>query len=206
MGSAVKNKSKSQQTTILLDNYLYISHMDEGIQFWRLPDCPEEIDDSLQSTFATTNALGRSAPVFTYSNSGPRTVTVSLNLHRDLMDDINEGYSNSKLQGVGEDYIDNMVKAIQAIALPKYNLSNKAVEPPMIAIRFVDQIFIKGVVNGQVQVTYKKPILSNNKYAQVTISFSVSEIDPYDATSVYKNGSFRGVVKTLKRGMNISED
>lgn len=205
MGIAVK-KGDVRQTSILLDNYLYISHLGKDLTYWRLPDCPEEIDDSMQSTFAATNALGRSAPVMTYSNSGPRSVTVTLNLHRDLMDDINEGYSNSKLQGIGEGYVENLLHAIQAIALPKYNLNNKAVEPPLIAIRFVDQIFIKGVVNGQVSVKYKKPILSNNRYAQISISFTVSEVDPYDATTVYQNGSFRGVVRTLRKGMNISED
>lgn len=195
--------STKKQNTILLDNYLYISHLDGDLQFWRLPACPDSIDDSMQSTFVPTNALARSAPVYTYSNSGPRSVTVSLDLHRDIMDDINTGYSNVKLQGTGEDYIDNLIKAIQSIALPKYNLSNKAVEPPLVAVRFVDQIFIKGIVSGNVSVTYKKPILSNNKYAQVSISFTISEVDPYDATEVYKNGSFRGVVRTLKKGMNI---
>lgn len=196
----------AKQNTMLLDNYLYISHMDDGLKFWRLPACPDSIDDAMQSTFSSTNALGRSAPVFTYSNSGPRSISISLKLHRDIMDDINTGYSNSPLQGTGEDYVDNLIRAIQSIALPKYNLNNKAVEPPMVAVRFVDQIFIKGVVNGSVGVTYEKPILSNNKYAQVTISFTISEVDPYDSTTVFRNGSFRGVVKTLRKGMNIAED
>jgi hypothetical protein len=46
-------------------------------------------------------------------------------------------------------------------------------------------------------VTYEKPILANGKYAGVDISLTVSEIDPYDATAIYKNGSFRGTVSTL---------
>lgn len=157
------------------------------------------------STFTQTTALGRSAPVFTYSGSGPRSVQVTLKLHRDIMDDVNLSKSNVTLRE-GEDYIDNLIRAIQSIAVPKYNLSNKAVEPPLVAVRFANQIFIKGVVSSDVGVTYEKPILYNGKYAQVTVSFTVYEVDPYDATTVYKNGSFRGVVKTLKRGMNIEEE
>lgn len=202
----------SQKRTGLLleDNYLYISHLDEEYQYWFLPSSPDAIQDAMTSTFNQTNALGRSAPVFTYSYSGGRTVQVTLKLHRDIMDDVNEGRSNASRK-VGEDYVDTLVRAIQSIALPKYNLSNKAVEPPLVAVRFCDQIFIKGIVNGAVGVTYNKPIVltydgKQSKYAEVTVSFAVSEVDPYDSTTVFTNGSFRGVVQTLKKGMHLEED
>lgn len=185
------------------DNYIYISHLDNDYKFWRIPVTPDEITDNMDSNFGSVNALGRSAPVYTYSHSGPRSMTVTINLHRDLMDDVNQGWSNAKL-GYGEDYIDNLVKALQAISLPKYNLSNKAVEPPLVAIRFSNDIFIKGVVNGSISVTYSGPILSNNKRAAIKISFSIYEVDPYDATSVFKNGSFRGVVATLRNRMGLN--
>ena len=96
----------------------------------------------MQSTFTPTTALGRTAPVYTFSNSGPRTVQIELPLHRDLMDDVNIGVSNSKL-GEGEDYVDNLLRALQAIALPRYNLQNKAIEPPLVAIRISNEIFRK---------------------------------------------------------------
>jgi hypothetical protein len=156
----------------------------------------------MQSTFVPNTALGRSAPVFTFSNAGPRTVQIELHLHRDMMDEINSGVSNAKLE-YGEDYIDNLIKALQAIALPKYNLSNKAVEPPLVAMRLSNEVFIKGIVSSAIGLTYKLPLLSNGKYAQVTISLQITEVDPYDATTVFKNGSFRGVVNTLKTGMNL---
>lgn len=201
---ATSAKGRSNKTNILLDNYLYISHLDSDLQYWRLPSCPDTLNDSMDSSFSPTTPLGRSAPVYTYQHSGPRSVQITLNLHRDIMDDINENYSNSK-QKTGEDYVDNLIHAIQAIAVPKYNLSNKAVEPPLVAVRIENQLFIKGVVSSSVGVTYKKPILYNGKYALVEVSFTVSEVDPYDASTVYKNGSFRGVVKTLKKGMNIED-
>lgn len=188
---------------LLPDNYLYISHLDEGLKFWRLPCTPETISDSMTSTFNETSALGRSAPVFTYSKSGPRTVQVSLHLHRDMMDALNVGSSNADLK-YGEDYIDNLIKALQSITLPKYNVSNKAVEPPLVALRISNEVFIKGVVNGAIGLEYKLPILSNGKYAQVSLQLTINEVDPYDATTVYQNGSFRGVVKTLKSGMGMN--
>ena len=192
---------------LLPDNYLYISHLDEDFQFWRLPCDPETISDSMGSTFTPTSALGRSAPVYTYGNSGPRTVQVSLHLHRDMMDAVNIGVSNADLK-YGEDYVDNLIKALQAIAVPKYNLSNKAVEPPLVALRLSNEVFIKGIVNGSIGLEYKLPLIppaTGSKYAQVTLSLTITEVDPYDASTVFKNGSFRGVVKTLKKGMNIED-
>lgn len=189
---------------VLDDNYIYISHLDKGFQFWKLPAWPDTVSDSMSSTFNPTSALGRTAPVFTFSDAGPRIVSIDLFLHRDMMDDINTGISNSKL-GEGEDYVDNLLKALQSIALPRYNLQNKAIEPPMVALRLGNEIFIKGIVSQAISVTYKKPILSNGKYAIAELNLTISEVDPYDATTVYKNGGFRGVVRSLKKGMNLED-
>lgn len=196
---------KLQDKYILPENYIYISHLDDEFKFWRIPSCPETISDQMGSTFGETSALGRSAPVFTYSKSGPRTVQVEIKLHRDLMDDINFGVSNAELAN-GEDYIDSLLRALQSIAVPKYNLTNKAVEPPLVALRLSNEVFIKGIVNSPIAITYKLPILANGKYAEASLSLTVTEVDPYDATTVFKNGSFRGLVKTLRKGMNIEED
>ena len=73
------------------------------------------------------------------------------------------------------------------------------VDPPMVAVRFGNDIYIKGVVTGSVSVDYSPPILETNKYAVVTIGFEVSEVDPYDASMVAQAGSFRGLDKSLER-------
>lgn len=197
-------KNNKTYAAVLEDNYIYISHLDEKFQFWKLPSWPDSVTDSMSSNFQATNALGRTAPVYTFSNSGPRTVQISIALHRDLMDEVNIGISNSSL-GEGEDYVDNLLKALQAIAVPKYNLTNKSVEPPLVALRLGNEIFVKGVVTSGIGLTYSKPILSNGKYAQVQITIVISEVDPYDASSVFKNGGFRGVVRSLRKGMNLEE-
>lgn len=201
--SVAKQNPKLSYLT-LPDNYIYISHLGDDGEYLMLPSYPETIQDQMQSTFAQTSALSRSAPVFTYSNSGPRSIQVTLELHRDIMDDINIGVSNIKPED-RDDYVDTLIKKLQAIAVPKYNLTNKAVEPPVVAVRFGDEIFIKGVVSGAISVTYGKPILSNNKYARCTVAFSIYETDPYDATSVASNGSFRGLTRGMRKGMNYSE-
>ena len=181
----------------ILDNYIYLYHTDE---FLILPTYPDQIMDSMQSTFASTNALSRSAPIFSFSNAGPRTVQIGLELHRDMLNDLNSGMSTLDIQDLNDDYVDTLVKRLQAIALPKYLAETKAVEPPMVAVRFGDEIFIKGVVIGGISITYKKPIIIVNgresKYAQVSISFNVHEVDPYDAESVARLGSFRGLTKS----------
>ena len=175
-------------------NYIYLYHTDKVII---IPEYPETITDNMTSTFTPTQALSRSAPVFTYANSGPRTVTFNLELHRDMVNDLNitAGNTNLKSNVVSQtdDYVDILIKELQSIALPRYNVNNRAVIPPRVAVRFGNELFISGVVNSTISCTYNKPILSNGKYAKVSISFTVSEYDPYDATLVSQLGSFRGI-------------
>ena len=175
-------------------NYIYLYHTDK---FIIIPEYPESITDNMTSTFNQTTALSRSAPVFTYANSGPRVVTINLELHRDMVNDLNitAGNTNLKSNVVSQtdDYVDILIKELQSIALPRYNVNNRAVIPPRVAVRFGNELFISGVVNSAIQCTYSKPILSNGKYAKVSISFTVYEYDPYDATLVSQLGSFRGI-------------
>ena len=181
---------------MLSQNYIYLYHLDEWLF---LPEYPDSLSDRMDSSFARTNALSRTAPVFTYSNSGPRSVNVRVHLHRDLVDSVNAMTSNMT-QEDGEDYVETLIRKIQAIALPRYDFGNKSVIPPMIALRVGNDVFIKGVVVGGVSITYEKPIMRNNKYAQATISFDVYEVDPYDAESVSRMGSFRGITRAFKDG------
>ena len=190
---------------MLINSYIYLYHLDK---FVVLPDYPESLTDTLKSSFSETNALARTAPVFSYQNSGPRNIsTVSLTLHRDMMETLNRDISNLKDNVVdlsGDDYVDTLIKYLQAASLPKYNeysSGSKAVIPPMVAVRFGNDIFIKGVINSAIQITYKKPILNNDKYAVVDVGFNISEVDPYDADTVLQQGSFRGITRSFKDGI-----
>lgn len=181
------------------ENYIYISHLGENGHWWWIPCCPESISDSMSSQFSSATALGRSAPVWTYSSSGPRTVQISILLHRDMMDLVNVGNSSaSSFATAKEDHVDSLVRALQSISVPKYSISDKAIEPPLVSIRLSNEVFIKGIVNGDIGLEYHLPIISGNRYAQVKLSITVTEVDPYDATTVFKNGSFRGLVQTMR--------
>lgn len=185
----------------LITNYIYLYHINK---FILLPTYPESVTDSLSATYSSTTPISRSAPIYSYSYSGPRSIDVSLKLHRDMMQMINYNQSNINLNEIelGDDYVDTLVKQIQAIALPRYQTSSKMVNPPMVALRFGDEIYIKGVVTGGISVTYSGPLIDvsgGTKYAEVALSFHIDEVDPYDADTILTKGSFRGLSRTLER-------
>ena len=192
-----------------IENYIYIYQL--GV-YVILPTYPDSITDALGSTFAIENILSRTAPVFSYSYSGPRTVTLNFTFHRDMMNSLN--YDNFNFidevgNMLGQDYIDTLVRYLQAMALPSYNaveaassVYNSMVNPPIIAVRIGTTLFIKGIVNGEVQVTYSGPISREGKYMQIGISFTVSEIEPQDAEQVAKWGSSRGMESLLTRSLH----
>lgn len=200
---------KSSPAFKMIDNYIYLYHLDK---FCVLPTYPDTLTDNMSTTFKDTNALSRSAPVFSYIQSGPRTITISLPLHRDLMTDLNRNVSNLKDNVVdfsGDDYIDTLVAYLQACSVPRYNeysSGSKSVIPPMVAIRFGNTMFVKGVITSGVSVDYNKPILWNGKYASVRVAFTVTEINPYDADSIAAEGSFRGISSTFRNGIYASTD
>lgn len=181
----------------MIDNYIYLYHTDTLIA---IPTFPETIADTMSARFSETTPLSRSAPIYSFVNSGPRTFAVSLQLHRDMMTDINIASSNLKIANLDdEDYVDILVKQLNAAVLPRYAAQEKMVNPPMIAVRFGNDIFCKGVVTGGLTTTYSGPILRTDKYAQVNIDFTINEIDPYDADSVMQLGHFRGLNTDLER-------
>ena len=179
----------------MLDNYIYLYHTDT---FIIIPAYPENFTDSMRVEYNQETPLMRSAPIFSYSSSGPRSLDVNITMHREMMQQINYGVSNANV-GIHDDYVDELIKQIQAAALPTYSTSSKMVDPPMVAIRFGNEIFCKGVVSGDVRVTYDLAVLQNGKYAQVGLGFTIMEVDPYDALTVQQIGSFRGLDTSLER-------
>lgn len=181
----------------MIDNYVYLYHVN---QFIIIPTFPESMNDTLSVNFNKSTPMSRSAPIYSYSDSGPRSLQINLDLHRDMMTELNYQTSNAKVE-LGDDYVDTLIKQIQAAALPNYNGSEKLVDPPMVAVRFGNDLFIKGVVTGAVSVTYQLPILETEKFGHVSVSFTVEEVDPYDANTVMRTGSFRGLDTTLERNL-----
>ena len=181
----------------MIENYIYMYHVQ---QFIVIPTYPESLTDTLSVEFASSTPMSRSAPIYSYSKSGPRQITIKLDLHRDLMTQVNKDVSNIPVSP-GDDYVDTLIKQIQSISLPVYGATEKMVDPPIIACRFGNDIFIRGVVEGNVGVDYDLPIISGNKYAHVGVSFTIVEVDPYSAPQVMTSGSFRGFDASLERNV-----
>lgn len=183
------------------DNYIYMYHTQT---FMILPVYPNDISDSMSANFSSSAPLLRSAPIYSYSGSGPRSVKFNFTLHRDLMNVVNENVSNIPKGSDPIDYVDTMVKQLQAIAVPRYDSSSKMVDPPMVAVRIGDEIFVKGIVVGGISLNYMLPLMEINgqrKYSQIEVGFSVTEVDPYDATTIMQKGSFRGPSTDLERNI-----
>ena len=163
-----------------------------------LPSYADDVNDTIQISFQPSTPLSRSAPIYSYTGSGPRTLSVTFDLHRDMMWQLNYKQSNLPINDAdGDDYVDIMAREIQAAALPTYSVTEKMVNPPLISLRLGNDIFIKGVVSGNVGVTYGYPILENRKYAKVRIAFGINEVTPFGADDVIRMGSFRGMSTTL---------
>lgn len=194
VGNGASNQIKAFD---MPDNFIYFYHLD---QFIMLPLYADSVQDSMSVAFEQSTPLSRSAPIYSYRNSGPRTVQVGFDLHRDLMTDINYQKSNVPVGSpdMGDDYVDILIKYLQAAALPVYNATNKMVSPPIVAMRLGKDIFIKGIVNGSVGLTYKFPILKNGKYALISLNFAIEEVEPYDAWDAVAQGSYRGLDTTLE--------
>lgn len=166
-----QTKNIAQNPITVIDNYIYLYHTETVIL---LPVFPESIADNTSTTFSETPILGRSAPIYTYSSSGPRQVEINLKLHRDMLNDINTSnnivsYSHKDkpelLKKVKrDDYMEVLIAELQSAALPVYEASKKLINPPIVAIRIGDEIFCKGVIQGGVRVNYSGPILANNEY------------------------------------------
>lgn len=175
------------------ENYIILHHVGKALL---IPVDPDAMSDNMGVSYAESNPLSRSAPIYSYQNSGPRAVQVTFTLHRDLMREC-----NPDLKIDGEDPVDYMIENLDALALPDYDAASKIVNPPLVSLKIRDEIYIKGVVAGSVGLTYGLPILKYgnvSKYAMVTVSFGVNEVTPYSASILpsvggkYRIGSSTG--------------
>ena len=193
-----------------LSAYIYIYHL--GLQF-NIPTIPDSFNDSLGIQFEATPVLGRSAPQQTFTSAGPRSIQVSLKFHRQifalenpqlgtltqskkvLMPDVATG---ELVEYKATDAADVFINALQALSVPKYTDAAKSIVPPSLFVRFGDEIAIRGVPSGFQKIS-SGPWLKSNKQAEVTITFTVTEVEPYSAQYVAQNGGLRGLSTTLER-------
>lgn len=162
-----------------INNYIYLYHLDK---FFIIPTYPEQLQDSSQANFSEESILGRSAPIYSFSNSGPRTLNVTLKMHREL---------TSQVNGQADDIVDELTNALQAAVVPDYQIGSKMVNPPLVAVSFGSDVYIKGIIRGAVTITRDLPIIMDDKFAIINIGFSVTETTPFSGRDLLKVGSWR---------------
>ena len=139
-------------------------------QYFGIPCYPTSISDSLSVSHTSNTVAYRTEPYYNYSGSGPRVVSISLNLHREMA-------------GAVGLLVDDLVKAVQSACYPKTGASN-AIETVFCAGA---DVYIRGIITGSVSVTYSGPII-DAKYNVIDLSFSITEVKGDLITQGYKLG------------------
>ena len=124
-----------------------------------MPCYPKNLSDSVNSSFSSDSLFTSTEPYVVFSNSGPRQVSVSFQLHREM-----RGYDN-------DTYIDNIVNTIQAACYP----ISDGVMGVEVRLIIGKDIYIRGIINGSVNISYSGPII-DGKYNIVDIGFSIQEV------------------------------
>ena len=173
----------------LEENYLYFYHTDTLVL---LPYWPLNIQDNQGANWNSTSILGRSAPIQSYSSGQARTVSVQLKFHREMLKQTNMRQPHNRVIDASfeEDYVDYVINMLYGCVIPNYSSSAKLVDPPLVAARFGNQTYIKGIVTN-FSVGYSGAILRDRKYSEIEITLSMTEINPYDAVTAMGVGSFR---------------
>lgn len=176
-----------------MNNYIIFHHIGttEVPYSIELPVSPTSLTESASANFVSTSILGRNAPVYTYTYSGPRQVSINMVIHREMTgNSAFTTYGNSSRVDYYYkrqfDSLDILMDSLRAVVV-----SSKTYEgttPPKITLCLDNQIKITGVVSS-VNTQYSLPII-NGKYQVATIAFTVNELDPYDAIDVIMSGGY----------------
>jgi len=159
------NPSKFQQNfSGLITNYA----IDSGVKGRLIPFSfsPDGLSDSVNASYRQTTIPGASAPQITYSATGARTVSLSLNLPLDYLPP-NSPYTNF------EDYLN----AFRALTYPRYSLSGGKVSSPHCQL-LLPNIVLDGVCT-QCGIEYKVDRVANDGSMSASISLSFMEVIDY---------------------------
>lgn len=185
-----------------------------------LPIYPEQVSEQISANWQQQPVLGRSSPVAAYANTSLKSVSFSLDLHRDfLTGSYSLDYSTSKTLGYkdgGKDVIDksqlagyqqetssgpfstrswyiSINKMLQMSCYPQY--TGRGLIPPTTYFIF-GQMILKGFVNNY-STEWKKPII-NTFYAwnSVTINMDCYPDSVISAREFIENGANRGNAST----------
>ena len=120
-----------------------------------IPVYPDEIQDSLSASWSNSPIVGRSSPLAAYIGTNFRSVSFTLELHRELLK--NNG-------------IEDIIQLLDKSVYPKY--TSQGLIPPITIFRF-GKFYAKGFVNS-VNRTWKKPLDADGKYLYTPISIDMN--------------------------------
>ena len=142
-----------------------------------MPCYPENITDKTNVNYDEQNALGRSEPYQAYNNSGPRSISFTFRLHREMIDGNREA-------------VEEIVRWIESAAYPNYNTNVAAVK---VAVKVGKTIYISGIMSDQ-STSWDGPIGDDQKYNMVTVNFTIKETtgNPKTSSKIRSIGGYRG--------------
>ena len=144
------------------------------------PCFPASYSDSSSSSISQLNPLGRSEPFQIYSNSGPRKVDVSFEMHREMFVYRTMGGSGARYDASNTnaefDEMDILINALQSAVYPKTEGSGDYTIVPKVRLVLGNNCRITGIIDGSVSVSWNGPINPNKKYSMASVSFGVVEV------------------------------
>lgn len=133
-----------------------------GDKVLEIPTWPEGVKDSIGVSWSqemTTN--NHYEPVNTFKNSGPRVVSCTFKLHRAMW------------TGDESDDCEQLVSLMESACYPDYD--TQASEPPECCLIVGNSVQIVGIMTS-FEKTYQGPISEANKYDEVIVSISITEV------------------------------
>ena len=124
-----------------------------------IPCYPKSVSDSLQVQFNSDSLFTSTEPYFVFHHSGPRTIQVGFQFHREMRGIDNDGY------------IDTIVNALKASVYPV----NDGWMGSEIILIVGNDVYIRGIISGSVGVSYSGPII-DGKYNVIDVNFSIEEV------------------------------
>jgi LysM repeat protein len=126
---------------------------------YAIPCYPTSLSDSYSVSFNSSNMFTSTEPYFVFHNSGPRSVSVNFQFHREMRGIDNDGY------------IDSIISAVEAACYPV----NDGWMGSEIILIVGAEIYIRGILGGNVGVSYSGPII-DGRHNVIDLSFSINEV------------------------------
>lgn len=153
---------------------LYSSLADKSVYF---PVYPEELDDETIANYEQMpDTIFQYEPWQTYKSSGPRSITLTFKMHRDM-------WSGDHRDGKCQE----LVRFCQAQCYPRYR--GAAVFTPIVSMYIEGQQYIRGIVTS-VKPHWEGPIGLDGWYLVCNLDISITEVAqvPLNYDSVMKGG------------------